>query len=110
MNLLIRYTSLVLAFCACAWALILTAQQQSQDQRKLSNGVGLPSEHYVDQPYVIECDDGSWLCTMTTSSGTEGSHYNHVVSTRSFDQGLTWTHLIDVEPAGVPQSSSKIPL
>lgn len=80
------------------------------DPRYISNGVELPSETYADQPYVIVCDDGSWLCTMTTSSGTEGAHLNHIISTRSYDQGNTWTIPVNVEPPGESQSSWAVPL
>lgn len=83
---------------------------RNTDPRYIVNGSKLPSENYADQPYVIVCDDGSWVCTMTTSSGTEGAHMNHIVSTKSYDQGQTWTNLVDVEPGGIPQSSWAVPL
>jgi len=82
----------------------------NSDPRYIGNGNELPSECYADQPYVIVCDDGSWLCTMTTSSGTEGAHMNHIVATKSYDQGITWTSPINVEPPGEPQSSWAVPL
>ncbi|MCG8308793.1 MAG: exo-alpha-sialidase [Cytophagales bacterium] len=85
-------------------------QRSNTDPRCINNGVELPSETYADQPYVIVCDDGSWLCTMTTSSGTEGAHMNHIISTKSYDQGNTWTGPVDVEPPGPPQSSWAVPL
>jgi len=85
-------------------------QITNTDPRAIENGYALPSEHYADQPYVIVCDDGSWLCTMTTSSGTEYAYMNHIVSTKSYDQGKTWTRLKDVEPGGIPQSSWAVPL
>lgn len=83
---------------------------ENSDPRNIVNGSVLPSEHYADQPYVIVCDDGSWVCTMTTSSGTEHAYMNHIVSTKSYDQGETWTQLTDVEPSGIPQSSWAVPL
>lgn len=92
---------------------IATAQYlylKNTDPRNIENGYVLPSECYADQPYVIVCDDGSWLCTMTTSSGTEGAHMNHIVATKSYDQGETWTNLENIEPPGVPQSSWAVPL
>ena len=91
----------------------LSGQSQvagNNDPRYIENGVELPSEHYVDQPYVIVCDDGSWVCVMTTSGGGEGAHMNHIVSTKSYDQGKTWTRLTDVEASGVPQSSWAVPI
>ncbi|MFW6328013.1 MAG: hypothetical protein ACOC2F_06835, partial [Bacteroidota bacterium] len=42
---------------------------QNTDPRYIENGFEVPSYTYADQPYIIVCDDGSWLCTMTTSSG-----------------------------------------
>ena len=87
-----------------------TISIENTDPRNILNGSVLPSEHYADQPYVIVCDDGSWVCTMTTSSGTEYAYMNHIVSTKSYDQGKTWTQLTDVEPSGIPQSSWAVPL
>ncbi|WP_138475567.1 LamG-like jellyroll fold domain-containing protein [Dyadobacter bucti] len=83
---------------------------RNSDPRCIENGYPLPTEHYADQPYVIVCNDGSWLCTMTTSSGTEYAYMNHIVATKSYDQGKTWTALSDVETSGVPQSSWAVPL
>jgi len=80
------------------------------DGRYIENGIELPSEHYVDQPYVTICADGSWLVTMTTSAGGEGAHMNHIVATKSYDRGETWTALEDVEASGVPQTSWAVPV
>lgn len=83
---------------------------QNTDPRFIENGSELPSETYADQPYVVVCDDGSWLCTMTTSAGTEGAHMNHIIATKSYDKGKTWTYPVNVEPPGMPQSSWAVPL
>ena len=83
---------------------------QNTDPRYIGNGSEIPSRAYADQPYVIVCDDESWLCILTTSSGTEYAYMNNIISTRSFDQGKTWTTPVDVEPSGVPQSSWAVPL
>ena len=80
------------------------------DPRLVDNGSEIPSRTYADQPYVIVCDDGSWLCVMTTSSGTEGAHMNNIISTKSYDQGKTWTTPVNVESPGIPQSSWAVPL
>lgn len=82
----------------------------NSDPRQITNGVTLPSGTYADQPYVIVCDDGSWLCTITTSSGTEQAYMDNIISTKSYDQGKTWTTPIPVEAPGVPQSSWAVPL
>src|SRR5690606_14732503 len=66
--------------------------------------------NYADQPRIIVCNDGSWLAILTTSSGTEHAHMNHVISTKSYDQGKTWTEPQNVEAPGVPQSSWAVPL
>lgn len=83
---------------------------KNTDPRFIENGYELPSEMYADQPYVTVCNDGSWLCTMTTSSGTEGAYMNHIIATKSYDQGKTWTRPVSVEPSGVPQSSWAVPV
>ena len=106
-----RTAIFVLAFVLSG--LSVSAQRityKNTDPRFIENGSELPSEMYADQPYVVVCNDGSWLCTMTTSSGTEGAHMNHIIATKSYDQGKTWTHPVNVEPPGVPQSSWAVPL
>ena len=75
------------------------------DRRHLNNGWQIPSEGYCDQPYVVQTDDGAWLCIMTTGAGHEGATGQHVVSTRSTDRGRTWSELVDVEPADGPEAS-----
>ncbi len=75
------------------------------DSRHLHNGWQIPSEGYCDQPYVVQTDDGAWLCIMTTGSSHEGASGQHVVSTRSTDCGRTWSPLVDVEPADGPEAS-----
>jgi hypothetical protein len=83
---------------------------QNTDPRFIENGFEVPSHTYADQPYVIVCDDGTWLCTMTTSSGVEHAYMNNIIATRSYDNGKTWTDPINVEKPGVPQSSWAVPL
>jgi len=80
------------------------------DPRDISTGREIPSENYCDQPYVVVTDDGAWLCLLTTGRGVEGAVGQHVVSTRSTDQGVTWSPLIDIEPATPPESSWVMPL
>lgn len=83
---------------------------QNTDPRYIENGFEVPSYTYADQPYIIVCDDGSWLCTMTTSSGVEHAYMNNIIATRSYDNGKTWTDPINLETPGVPQSSWAVPL
>lgn len=75
------------------------------DPRHISRGREIPTESYSDQPYIVKTDDGSWLCTMTTGSGQEGQHGQHVVCARSPDRGLSWTDVVDIEPADGPEAS-----
>ena len=88
----------------------MTANNPIVDERHIDFGRKIPSEGYCDQPYVVQTDDGAWLCIMTTGSGHEGSKGQHVVSTRSFDQGKSWSKLVDVEPANGPEASYAVPL
>ena len=80
------------------------------DPRDICAGWEIPSEGYCDQPYVVQTDDGAWLCTMTTGPGREGQRGQHVVSTRSTDQGKTWAPLVDIEPSGEREASWIVPL
>lgn len=75
------------------------------DPRHLANGWPIPSEGYADQPYIVQTDDGAWLCAITTGTGVEGATGQHVVSMRSTDQGRTWAPAVDIEPANGPEAS-----
>ncbi|HEY0074251.1 MAG TPA: exo-alpha-sialidase [Abditibacteriaceae bacterium] len=75
------------------------------DPRNIRNGLEIPREHYCDQPYVVQTDDGAWLCCMTTARGEEGAQTQHIVSVRSKDKGKTWEPLVDIEPPGPPEAS-----
>jgi hypothetical protein len=78
------------------------------DPRHLSNGWEIPSEGYADQPYVVQTDDGAWLCTMTTGSGEEGATGQHVVSRRSTDCGRSWEPPVALEPSDGPEASYSV--
>ncbi|BDC47885.1 hypothetical protein F183_A02010 [Bryobacterales bacterium F-183] len=82
----------------------------STDWRDIRNGLLIPKEGYVDQPYVVVTKDGNWLCVLTTGSGVEGEPGQHICATISTDKGRTWTPLIDIEPAGGPEASWVMPL
>ncbi len=75
------------------------------DWRDIQFGSVIPDEEYVDQPYIVRCDDGAWLCVLTTSSGGEGATSSHVLSTRSLDHGKTWSPLLALEPQTPPESA-----
>ncbi|MEE3235357.1 MAG: sialidase family protein [Candidatus Latescibacterota bacterium] len=88
----------------------MTSNNHSADTRHIDNGYKIPSEGYCDQPYVVQTDDGAWLCIMTTGSGHEGATGQHVVSSRSIDNGRSWSELVDVEPADGPEASYAVVL
>ncbi|MHB9134100.1 MAG: LamG-like jellyroll fold domain-containing protein [Armatimonadota bacterium] len=77
----------------------------SPDPRHLPNGWLIPSEGYADQPFVVKTDDSAWLCVITTGTGNEGDHGQHVISMRSTDRGKSWTNVVDIEPADGPEAS-----
>jgi hypothetical protein len=77
----------------------------AEDMRNIRTGWEIPTENYADQPYVVQTDDGAWLCILTTGSGHEGAVGQHVVTLRSADRGRTWSPPVDVEPADGPESS-----
>lgn len=75
------------------------------DGRNIREGWQIPSESYSDQPYVVQTDDGAWLCAMTTGAGREGQSGQHVVALRSPDRGRTWSAPVALEPAAGPEAS-----
>src|SRR5262249_15869356 len=65
----------------------------------------IPGGRYCDQPYVVQTDEGAWLCVMTTADGPEGSATQTVVSLHSTDKGKTWTKPLPLEKPGGPEAS-----
>ncbi|MGH7947516.1 MAG: sialidase family protein, partial [Opitutaceae bacterium] len=96
--------SLVLPGLALAASASLPAQIP-RNWRDIATGSVIPDEEYADQPYIVKCDDGAWLCAITTSNGHEGAASQHVVATRSTDFGRTWSSLVAIEAVGPPESS-----
>jgi hypothetical protein len=80
------------------------------DPRHIGNGWEIPSVGYADQPYVVQTDDGAWLCVLTTGVGVEGASGQHIVSMRSTDQGRTWDEMVPIEPADGPEASYAVML
>lgn len=80
-------------------------QTPGTDMRRIQTGWEIPTEYYSDQPYVVKLNDGTWLLTVTTGAGVEGSSGQHVISMRSVDKGKTWSKPIDVEPGDGPEAS-----
>jgi len=75
------------------------------DHRHVEAGWEIPSEGYADQPYIMQTDDGAWLCVMTTGHGRAGKPGQHIISTRSTDNGQSWSRPVDIEPAEGPEAS-----
>lgn len=75
------------------------------DWRNIRTGKIIPDKTYSDQPYIVQTDDGAWLCAMTTGSGMEGATGQHIITQRSFDQGETWVDRVEVEPPEGPEAS-----
>lgn len=94
------YTPLVLS-------LALTA---ATDERNIRLGREIPTLSYADQPYIVQTDDGAWLCAVTTGTGHEGAPGQNVATQRSADQGRTWSEPVFVEPLGGPETSYAVML
>ena len=81
-----------------------------QDFRNIANGLEIPTVSYCDQPFVVKTDDGAWLCCVTTGSGHEGSHGQHVTTMRSKDCGKNWSVPVPVEAPGDVENSYAVML
>ena len=86
------------------------AGQKPNDWRHIACGSEIPTESYSDQPYIVQTDDGAWLCIMTTGAGREGQPGQHVVSLRSTDCGRTWSEPVPLEPSDGPEASYAVTL
>lgn len=75
------------------------------DSRNIAYGLQIPAEAYCDQPYVVQTDDGAWLCVITTGTGEEGEPGQKVVMMRSQDRGRSWSEPVALEPPGSPENS-----
>ncbi|NSW53259.1 MAG: exo-alpha-sialidase [Anaerolineae bacterium] len=80
------------------------------DPRHIANGWEIPSEQYVDQPYIVQTDDGAWVCVTTTGTGVEGEAGQHIIAMRSRDEGRTWSVPVALEPADGPEASYAVAL
>ena len=73
-------------------------ENNNSDWRDISEGhlIPTPGMKYVDQPYVVHTDDGSWLCILTvgTLGETIGGSVNFSAATTSEDKGKTWSPFI----------------
>ena len=80
------------------------------DPRHIAHGREIPTESYSDQPFIVQTDDGAWLCCVTTGPGEEGTEGQHVVTLRSTDQGRTWADPVAVEPGDRRENSYAVML
>ena len=80
------------------------------DPRRLQSGREIPTESYSDQPYIVQTDDGAWLCCVTTGPGAEGARGQHVTTLRSTDEGKSWSAPVPVEPPDSPENSYAVML
>lgn len=79
---------------------------ESDDPRRFERGTLIHRNGYNDQPYVVHCRDGSWLCVITTSAVAEHGDDRTLVVTRSRDQGRTWSPArTAIEPVEMRQPS-----
>ena len=71
-----------------------------KDWRDIANGNIIPTESggYCDQPSLTVLPDGSWLCSVTTSNGAEGSSTQYISVMRSRDKGKSWSAPKRLEP------------
>ena len=87
-----------------------TVAGHAQDWRNIRNGAIIPNETYSDQPYIVQTDDGAWLCILTTGAGREGASGQYVATTRSLDKGKSWSDLVPLEPPEGPEASYAVML
>lgn len=81
------------------------AMADGRDFRNIISGSVIPNEGYADQPYIVKTNDNAWLVVLTTGKGVEGATGQHVITSRSMDQGKTWSPAVDVEPSNGPEAS-----
>ncbi|MDO9542753.1 MAG: sialidase family protein, partial [Kiritimatiellia bacterium] len=80
------------------------------DSRHIATGWEIPTVTYCDQPYIVQTNDGAWLCCVTTGSGDEGVPGQFVLAMRSKDRGQTWSDYVAVEPPDGPEASYAVML
>jgi hypothetical protein len=77
--------------------------------RRIFTGHLVRQDGYIDQPYIVVADDGTWVCVATVCETREGVPGQHVVSSRSVDPGSTWEAFVDIERPNGPVSSWGMP-
>lgn len=95
----------------CVFSFHVSWTQDARDWRLIDYGHEIYQHGYCDQPYILVTTDGSWVCTFTTSPGSEGDRIQYIVSTCSTDQGVSWSEPVEIEPSsGDIEASWAIPL
>jgi hypothetical protein len=95
---------------ACASIAETSRDNQTwSEPRYFPSGTPIFASGYCDQPYVVVLPDGMWLCTFTTGAGHEGAGGQHIVATRSQDEGKTWSEPVKIEPDTGPAASWAMP-
>jgi len=89
--------------------LSLFLNAQKIDLRNVETGDVIYKNTYIDQPYMLKLNDGSWLCVFTTGAESESRPGQHIVSMKSTDRGKTWSTPVKIEPNDGPMSSWAIP-
>lgn len=84
--------------------------QDIPDSRHIATGWEIPTATYCDQPYIVQTNDGTWLCCVTTGSGIEGAPGQYVLAMRSKDKGQSWSDYVAVEPPDGPEASYAVML
>ena len=95
--------------CRVAFAAPPVEEQGWSEARYFPSGTRIFSNGYSDQPYVVVLPDGVWLCVFTTGAGHEGAGGQHIVATRSKDEGKTWSAPVKIEPETGPPASWAMP-
>lgn len=79
------------------------------DYRNIETGTPIHDDGYIDQPYIVVTEQGTWVCVATVSDAREGAPGQHVISCRSTDKGEHWTHFTDIEGPDAPASAWVMP-
>ena len=108
-HLLVLTCGAIIGLVGTSIAAPLGDDQTWHDPRFFSTGIPIFASGYCDQPYVVVLPDGTWLCTFTTGAGHEGSGGQHIVATRSQDEGSTWSKPVKIEPDNGPAASWAMP-
>lgn len=109
LSTLLFVSSVLLGVCFAASKAPAAEDASWSEPRYFPCGTPIFSNGYSDQPYVVVLPDGVWLCAFTTGAGHEGAGGQHIVATRSNDQGKTWSEPVKIEPETGPPASWVMP-